>query len=241
MFFLEDVDAPRLPVDAVMKRTDGMEFFFAPSSMRELFRQFPWPDVMWMQTAKPLLMEQATRDDIPFLLERLRLDTRLATVFIDKGWTADAIPVLRELAKDRIPMGKEAIVALAGEKDASLDGDLAPIALHLKFGLSELEPALRAQPGFDWPKFATDLWRRKKYSTNWLEPYGEFWQPALWAAQERDFSAFRQTVEQAAHGKKWETEQLKALTTGEYPDLIGFLRENIGRMKFDPATRKWGL
>ena len=67
----------------------------------------------------------------------------------------------------------------------------------------------------------------------------EFRQPALWAAQEGDFSAFRETAEQAALGEKWEAEQLKGLVTGEHADLLGYLRENIDAMTFDPASRKW--
>lgn len=242
MFFVADVDVPLQPLDAtrVQFGVQQKPFHFSPETMEKLFTQFPWTDKMWKETALPFLMRRATRDDIPFLLERLRQDHRLAILFINKDWTADAMPMLRELAKERIPIGKEAIVALAGEMDSSLADDLAAIALQLKFGLDEVEPALRAQPGFDWATFAKDLWRRRKYTTNWLEPYGEFWQPAFWAAQEGDFTAFRQTAGQAARGNKWETERLAELVTGDHADLIGFVRANLEKLRYDPETRKWG-
>lgn len=137
-------------------------------------------------------------------------------------------------------MGKDALILLASEQDPQLTDDLAAIALQLKSGLAEIELPLRSQPGFDWPEFAKELWKRKKYTTNWLEPYGEFWLPALWAAQEGDFSAFRQTAEQAARGKNWEMEQLKGLVAGEHADLLAYLREHVDVMKFDPVARKWG-
>ncbi|MES2475587.1 MAG: hypothetical protein V4640_07385 [Verrucomicrobiota bacterium] len=243
IFFSEDWDQPRLAVnpEAIQNPDESREFRTAPQSMSELFTQFPWPEKTWKDTALPYFNEHATREDIPFLLDRLREDTRLAEFFITRGWTAEAMPVLRELAKERIPMGPAAIIALAGEKDPALADDIRVLALDQKFGLNDLEPALRAQPGFDWPAFAKELWRRKKYATNWLLPGGEFWQPAFWAAQEGDFTGFRQTAEQAANGKKWESERLAELVAGEPEDVIGFVRENLQTLRYDAATRKWGL
>lgn len=242
MFFAGDWDSPLVPISPNrIPESEQAPFDFSPKSRAELFAQFPWSNDMWKKTALPFLMNRATRNDIPFLLDKLPLDPRLASVFIQKGWTADAMPVLRELAKTRIPMGTDVIVALAEEKDPALAEDLAVIAVQLKFGLDEVEPALRAQPGFDWAAFAQEIWRRRKYSTNWLQPYGEFWQPALWAAQEGDFTAFRETAEQAASGKKWEAERLAELVMGDHTDLIEFVGANLDRIKYDPETRKWGL
>jgi hypothetical protein len=241
-FFEPDWNLPRLPIDPTRARARGGReevFRFSPTSIAELFTQFPWSDEVWEKTALPFLKNRATRNDLPFLLERLRSDPRLIRVFTEKNWTAEALPMLRQLAKERIPMGKDAVIALASEKDPLLAADLSAIALQLKSGLTDVESALRSQPGFDWPAFAKELWKRKKYTNNWLQPYGEFWQPALWAAQEGDFSAFRQTAEQAAQGKKWEMEQLKGLVAGEHADLLAYLRKNIDAMRFDPVARKW--
>lgn len=243
LFFVPDGSKPMMVTAPKWHRSDPAneaKFTFAPATMEDLFSQFPWPDPVWQKIALPFLKDHATRDDVPILLECLRVDPRLADFFIAMHWAADAMPILRELAKERLPLPPNAIIALAGEKDPELAADLAALAVDLKFGLKEIEPALRAQPGFDWPAFATELWRRRKYTINWPEPYGDFWNPALWAAQEGDFGAFRQTCEQAARGKKWEGEQLPALVAGDHEDLIGYLRENIDQMKFDPETRKWG-
>jgi hypothetical protein len=243
MFFVPGESQPSQVTDPRRYRSESSteaRYEFAPATMGELFRQFPWSDQVWQKTALPFLKDHATRADVPFLLERLRSDTRLADFFIAKGWTADAMPILRELAKERLPMSPAAIIALAGEKDPALAADLAALALDTKFGFEEIEPALRAQPGFDWPAFAKELWRRRKYTINWLQPYGNFWLPALWAAQEGDFTAFRKTAEQAARGHKWEQERLANLVEGGHEDLIGYLRENIDRMTYDSTTRKWG-
>jgi uncharacterized membrane protein len=242
MFFEQDWNRPRLPVDPSRKKTLdlGGGFHFSSSmTVPELFNQLPSSDPMWEKHVLPFLVEHATRDDIPFLLDRLPLDPRLASVFIRKGWTAEAMPALRQLTKECIPMAPDAIVAVATEKDPALAGDLAAIALQLRFGLDQVEPALRAQPGFDWPAFASELWRRKKYTTNWLQPYGEFWQPAFWAAQEGDFTALRETAEQAAAGKKWESEHLRKLVPDAPEDIVAYLRENLDQLKYHPPTRTW--
>ncbi len=242
MFFAEDWDRPQMLTDPSRKTGQAFEFRVSSSTtLAELFAQFPWPDDVWTNVVLPFLMKRATHDDIPFLLDHLALDPRLASVFIDKGWTAAAMPTLRKLAKERIPLRPDVIVVLAGEMDPALADDLSAVALQLNFGLDEVEPALRAQPGFDWPTFAKELWRRRKYTTNWLQPYGEFWQPAYWAAQEGDFTAFRETAEQAANGKKWETGRMTELVAGEHADLIGFVRANLEKLRYDPETRKWGL
>ena len=245
LFFAEDLSKPTFAADPrsiAMSRSGNEEADsppFAPSTLQELFARFPWSDETWKKVARPFLILETSEKDIPFLLDRLEFDTRLMSVFIERGWTAEAMPVLRRLAKERIPMEIECIVALAKEQDPSMNDDLRMLALAHTQELTKLEAALRPLPGFDWAAFAREAWRRQKYSNDWLEPRGEFWTIALWAAQEGDFSAFRQTAEQAARGKKWETDMLKGLVAGEHADLLAYLRENIDKMTFDPAARKW--
>ncbi len=48
-------------------------------------------------------------------------------------------------------------------------------------------------------------------------------------------------AEQAARGKKWEAEQLAGLVAGEHADLLGWLREHIGSLRFDAAAGRWVL
>lgn len=240
-FFEPDWDRP-LSVDPkrVRNRDGRPEVFpFSPVTMEELFTQFPWPDNLWRDIALPFLVMNATRKDFPFLLDRLEMDNRLMSVFIEKGWTADAMPVLRKLAKERIPMGIECIEELVKEQDASLSADLMAIALQHTQGLDRLEKALHSQPGFDWPAFAREAWKRQKYSNNWVEPRGEFWLIALWAAREGDESAFLRIAEEAARGKKWEKEQLVSLVEGGHEDVVGFVREHLGKFSYEPPTRKW--
>jgi hypothetical protein len=161
----------------------------------------------------------------------------LANVFIRKDWTGEAMRALRQLTNERIPTAPDAIVAVAAEREPALAADLAAIVLQLKFGLDQVEPVLRAQPGFDWAAFAKELWRRKKYPTNWLQPYGEFWPSAFWATQEGDIIALRETAEQAAAGKAWETEHLRKLVPDAPTDIVTYHRENLDQLKFEPLTR----
>ena len=242
LFFEPDWNKPQLKVDPRRKqnRSDNAEVFrFQPATMDELFTQFPWPDDVWEKTGRPFLLKRATEKDVAFLLERLEMDNRLMAMFIGKGWRDEAMPVLRKLLKERIPMGIECIEELAKEQDPSLAEDLKSVALHHTRGLERLEKALRSQPGFDWRGYVLEAWKRQKYSNNWLEPWGEFWIFALWAAREGDFTAFRLTAERAALGKTWEQQQLAGLVAGNPPDMLEFLRRNIDTMKFDAETRRW--
>ena len=104
--------------------------------------------------------------------------------------------------------------------------------------MEKLEPLARGNPGFDWKAFVDEGWHRRKYSFRRTGPIDPF---NFWAAQEGDFSAFRYTAERAAQGMLPESGQIKGLVAGEQQDPIGYLRENIDRMKYDPVTRKWGL
>lgn len=245
LFFEENLSKPAVKTESwrtnFYRNEQPKAAAFHPITMEELFSRFPWSDDDWNKTARPFLVMNATRKDLPLLLDRLEMDNRLMSVFIEKGWTADAMPVLRRLAKERIPMGIECIEELVKERDASLSADLMSVALHHTRGLERLEKALRAQPGFDWRGFALEAWKRQKYSNDWLEPRGEFWIVALWAAREGDFTAFRHTAEHAARGKKWEAEQLAGLVAGRHADLLGWLREHIGSLRFDAAAGRWAL
>ena len=231
---------PRNFLSYRMANQEQSKSLFEPSSLQDLFSRFPWSDSDWQKIARPYLIQHAKIEDRPLLLDRLEFDTRLMSIFIEKGWTAEAMPVLRRLAKERIPMEIECIEWLAKEKDPSMNDDLRMIALGHTQGLGKLEASLKSLPGFDWSGYAKEAWRRMKYSNDWLEPRGEFWTIAHWAAQEGDFSAFRHTAEYAARGRKWEADQLKGLVAGEHADMMAYLRENMDGMKYDPVARKWG-
>jgi hypothetical protein len=243
LFFEEDLSKPAVKTEPwrtnFFRNEQPKAASFHPITMEELFSRFPWSDDDWNKTARPFLVMNATKKDLPFLLDRLEMDNRLMSVFGEKGWTADAMPVLRKLADERIPMGIECIEELVKEQDASLSADLMAIALQHTQGLDRLEKALRSQPGFDWPAFAREAWKRQKYSNNWLEPRGDFWLIALWAAREGDESAFLRIAEEAARGKKWEKEQLMSLVQGEHEDVVGFVREHLGKLRFNPGSRRW--
>lgn len=242
LFFDRDAKRPKFKGDPLYFASNGEEeSLFLPQTVADLFERFPWGDQAWAQVVRPFLIQHATREDLPKLSDAMEFDTRLFSVFAELGWKDDAMPVLRRLAKERLPMELDAVLALADEHDPSLDADLMALALLQDSGLKKLETVLRARPGFDWLKFVREAWRRRKYSTDWGNPQSEPWIAAAWAAQEGDFTAFRHTAEWAASGNKWEIGQLPALVVGEHADLIGYLRENIDRMKYDPATRKWGM
>lgn len=202
-----------------------------------VLKRFPWSDQAWKKLVHPFLLKHAQAADIPELLDRLEMDSRLGVLFVEKGWTREAMPLLRGFATKRIPLELECIRALAEEKDPALAADLAAVALQLQRDIEPLEAILRNYPGLDWSAFVKTGWNRLKYKDFSRDNTNRHFM--IWAAQVGDRSAFRRTLEDAS--RQWEREQLVGLVAGEHEDLINYLWENIDAMKFDPVTRKWGL
>lgn len=196
----------------------------------------PWPETAWEKMVRPFLLRHVTEADKPALLTRLSTDERLGGFFIEKGWGGDAVPVLRQRAIERLPLDAESLTLLANQNDPVLAPHLAALAVRL-WGIEKLAPALRESPGFDWPAFVALGWKSRKF----LDYDRQGWHYANWAAQLGDPSAFLRLAEEAARGKKWESERLVELVAGEHDDLIGFVRENLDSLKYDPETWKWGL
>ncbi|RYD29875.1 MAG: hypothetical protein EOP87_17570 [Verrucomicrobiaceae bacterium] len=197
----------------------------------------PWPDRAWKHLISPFLQQQAGEADKPVLLKRLALDPRLTQLFIDKGWTHDALPVLRELARKRLPLDATALTLLAGENDPALNADLAALVVRLDKGADALARFYRQNPAFDWRAFVAAGWKSRKYG----DYRREGWLYAFWAAELGDATAFRRLAEKAAVRKEWEGEQLAALVEGSHKDLVGYLRQNIDRMEFDAGKKQWSL
>ncbi|MEO5915511.1 MAG: hypothetical protein ABIS50_14860 [Luteolibacter sp.] len=209
---------------------------FPREAMPYILARHPWSDDAWENLIRPFLLKHSDESDKSAILERLPKEPRLGEIMVARGWQKEAIPLLRKFAADRLPLDADSLAALASEHDPALSSDLAALSARLPDGVEKLEPLLRDQPGFDWPAFVHDGWLRRKYSFRREGPIQPF---NFWAAGEGDFSAFRYTAEQAARGEMPEVSQIAGLVEGEHDDLIGFLRENIDHMKFDPAARKW--
>lgn len=222
-------EARKLPNNLVLPREA-----FAP-----MLATRPWGDHAWDGFVRPYLIRTVVETDKPALLEILKTDPRMAVVFHAKGWAADALPELKRILHDRLPLDEQSVVALASERDPAFTADLFEVALRIGRMLEpgKLETALKQQPGFDWHAYVLQGWHRRKYA---IEPDNKSLF-AAWAAREGDASAFRHLAETAARDAKWERQQLASLVATDSTDLIGFLRANIGRLRFDPATQRFLL
>lgn len=207
-------------------------------ALPHVLARHPWSDNAWEHFVKPFLLKHADVADKAALLDRMDSEPRLGEIMVIKGWKADALPLLRRIAEDRLPLDVESLTVLAQERDPKLAKSLSALAARLDHGVEKLEPLLRVHPGFDWKAFVHEGWMRRKYSFRRSGPIQPF---DLWAAQEGDVSALRHMAEQAARGKKWEAEQLAGLVAGEHADLLGWLREHIGSLRFDAAAGRWVL
>jgi len=207
-------------------------------AMPHVLARHPWSDSSWEVFVRPFLIKHAVEADKPALLARMETEPRLTGVFAEKGWKADAMPLLRRFGKERLPLGIRAVKALAEERDPDLAADVAALAARLEDGAGELEPLLREHPGLDWAAFVHDGWLRRKYSFRRQGPVAPF---DRWAAQSGDPSAFRYIAEKAARREKGYQELLKSLAQAADEDVVGWVRKNIATLKFDPGTGKWGL
>lgn len=206
-----------------------------PEAIEPILAYRPWEENAWTIVIHPFLFEHASNTHKPALLERLALDPQLTKLFIGKGWTADAVPVLRQRAKERLPLDITSLKLLAAQNDPDLAPDLAALAHRLDRGIGGLAPALRESAGFDWPGFVREGWKQRKYG--YYEREG--WLYALWAAELGDPSALRRLAERTAEGQKWERDQLTRLIPAAPADLIPFLRQNLAGLTYAPATRIW--
>lgn len=207
-----------------------------------VLERFPWANESWLAYIHPYLIKHVTANDLPILLGRLAVEPRLGTVLVEKGWSREAMPLLRRFARDRVPLEAACIRALVDEQDPALAADLKAVVLQLDGWRSrDMEAVLRRQPGFDWPGYAKENWRREwfQFGARARNNNDTPSPAAVWAAREGDACALQVIAELAACGRTPELVELKALVAGEPGDLIGYLRENIDRLRFDAMTRKW--
>jgi hypothetical protein len=160
-----------------------------PEAVPWVLRRFPWSDRAWREVVHPVLLKHAERDDLPMVLEALEFDSRLGVLCVEKGWTEEALPLLKRFVRDRLPMDAACVKLVAEAKDVELADDLAVVALPLGGEIGAVESALREHPGFDWAAFVKRGWWQVKYGGYQANNgYSEF---RKWAAREGDETALR--------------------------------------------------
>lgn len=195
-----------------------------------------WSDTAWENIVRPVLMAHVIPDDRAALLERLETEPRLSAVFLAKGWSADAMPVLRAKAADGLPLDVDSLKILAASKEESLAGDLKRCALVSPLAADELDALLRDFPGFDWQGYASESWRLQRFRPLPMETIR---QSAARAAGEGDASAFRHIAEQAVQEERGYEELLRQLVAGQPQDVVAQVRASFDALRFDPASRTW--
>ena len=210
-----------------------------PEAVPWVLRRFPWADGAWREVVHPVLLKHAERDDLPMVLDALEFDPRLGVLCVEKGWTREALPLLKRFVRDRLPMDAACVKLVAEAKDVKLADDLAVVALRLGGKVGAVEDALREHPGFDWAAFVKGGWWQVKYGGFQNDNgYTEF---RKWAVREGDHSALRSLVSGTVTNEEDRIGTLRALVAAEPENIISYLRENMDRMTFDPVIGKWRL
>lgn len=210
-----------------------------PESVPWVLRRLPWTDSAWRELVHPVLLKHAERKDLPMVLDLLEFDPRLGVLCVEKGWTREALPLLKRFVRDRLPMDAACVKLVAEAKDVELADDLAVVALRLGGKVGAVEDALREHPGFDWAAFVKRGWWQVKYGGFQNDNgYTEF---RKWAVREGDHSALRSLVSGTVTNDEDRIGTLRALVAAEPENIISYLRENMDRMTFDPVIGKWRL
>ncbi|MEP4077445.1 hypothetical protein [Haloferula sp.] len=197
----------------------------------------PWPEQKWKELLLPFLKKHLRPQDKSIILKRLTHDPRLTEICLEKGWTEDAVLVLRQRAEQGLSLDLVSLELLAEQGDPELTDDLARLAVRLRKGIDGLAPKLRKSPDFDWSSFVANGWRSRKYAD--YQYRAEGWIYARWAAELGDPTALRRLAEKAASGKKWERHALAELIPSAPADLIPFLRENLSGLEYQSTTQTW--
>lgn len=195
-----------------------------------------WSDIAWEKIVRPVLVAHLSPDDRAALLERLETEPRLSAVFLAKGWSADAMPVLRAKAADGLPLDVESLKILAASKDESLAEDLKRCALVSPLASEDLDALLKDFPGFDWQGYALESWRLHRFRPLPIETIR---QSAARAAREGDASAFRHMAELAVQEERGYEDLLRTLVAGEPQEVVAHVKANFDAMRFDSASRTW--
>lgn len=209
-----------------------------PKSRDELFSYFPWSDDDFDNVVLPFLIKNCDEADKEFLLGKLAQDLRLLSLFEKKGWLKDAMPLLKQRAKEHLDIDMKWLMHLVKEGDTELNRDLMVITLNqLNYG-DFIEKIFRNQPGVDWSAFSKEAWRRVQYP---LKRYGNlpWWTYAFWAAQEGEVTALRKIVEEASKGKKWENEKLKELVISPQENVLEYVQLHLDDLKYNPEKKQW--
>lgn len=126
-----------------------------------LIRRLPLPEQQENYLVFPIIRQFANREHLPDLLAALERNPRMTRLFVEKGWQADAGPVLLRMAGERRrPLPAEALLIVAASKNPETYNDLRWHFVRLRSGFHRVISSLERCPGFDLAGAVSEAWDR---------------------------------------------------------------------------------
>jgi hypothetical protein len=192
---------------------------------------------------EPFLIKHATEAHLPIMLRLLEKDGRIGSVMVQKGWKAQALPLLRRHLLDGLPLTMPGLVALAEEKDAALAPMLRQRLLIIGRSRREqdsdrLADALREHPGIVWTELLGDYWYAAGHG-------GRMWTEKCAATGDRiifrEMAGFWLRATKLPNKATLHSWISASAWDGELTGFPAWLRTNMASLVWDPASQRWHL
>lgn len=190
------------------------------------------------------LAEKTMPTDLPGLLERLKLDPVAGERMIAKGWTQEALPLLRSHLLAGLPLGEKSLSVLIGLRDPALAGALHRAMVTTRVQKRVFLLSVRDHPGIDWPALAMKAWRRN----NFRPIVGEEMERNPWifpAAAAGHRPALLDLAAQwcvKAPGKSEIAEVIaRGSWNGEVNEFPAWLHANLERLQWNRDLARWEI
>ena len=199
-------------------------------ALEDVLAAEPWSKASWEKVVRPYLVEVSEEGDLPRLLDLLDLNPWMADLFLEKGWSKEAEPVLRKHLADGKTLTKRTVIYLAALDEEELGDDLVNQLLRMSGDFDAVAEAVKGHPGVVWGEVRSEAWKRM------VTGFGSHHVWAQWGVEMGEKEALRRFLVEAIRGRDWEREKLEEWF-GKNEDVVGMLRRNWERVVFREG--KW--
>lgn len=179
------------------------------------------------------------------LLARLKIDPQAGEEMVKRGWTAEAMPLLREHLLNGLPLKEKSLAAVIALKDPSLAGALQKAMLTTRIYDPKVLALVRDHPGIDWSALAAAAWHRNNFRIRtgadfgWKNPWTGL------AVTTGHGPALRELAAQWCLNPPASAEIHGVIAAsawnGEVKDFPAWLRANVDRLQWHAAGSRWVL
>ena len=216
---------------AFARAKDQLFQMVGAAGVESILERGPWESDLWETVVLPYLVAFANERHRPRMLEVFEVNTQMGAAFPRKGWTEEAMPLLRRHLKDGRKLEPESLLALIALGEEDMGPMLENQLLRLDGEVDAVAEALQTHPGVDWDGVKREGWKRAKLGSS---PHHV---RVKWGAELGDKEALRQMLVKAIDGNAWERDILREWFDRE--DAVERLRDGWDQVTFQDG--RWVL